>query len=217
MSGRFADRAQAGERLAEVVLGRGAWEGTTVLALPRGGVPVAAPVARALQAPLDVLVVRKLGLPGHEELALGAIGPGGARALNDDLIRRLGISPEVLRAVETREEAELQRREARYRAGRSPLNLSGRTALLVDDGLATGATMRAAILAARHLGAAGVVVAVPVGAPDTVEELQQLADDVICVLTPEHLTAVGLYYRDFSQTSDEAVEAALAAAAGPGA
>ena len=176
-----------------------------VLGLPRGGVPVAAEVSRALGAPLDVFVVRKLGVPGREELAMGAIASGGVRVLNDAVIERLGIHDHTVAAVTAREEQEVRRRELAYRGERPPLDLTGRTVVLVDDGLATGSTMRAAVAAVRGQGARSVVVAVPAGALATVDRLRSEADDVVCAVTPEPFYAVGQCYTDFSQTSDDEV------------
>ncbi|GHF42789.1 putative phosphoribosyltransferase [Deinococcus metalli] len=209
MTEGFRDRSDAGEQLAAHLRGRHGWPDTVVLGLPRGGVPVAAAVAHAIGVPLDVCVVRKLGSPGNEELAVGAVAPGGVRWLNHDLIRRLGVTAAALADTEARERQELRRRERVYRAGRPPLTLTGRTALLVDDGLATGATMRAAVLAARALGAARTVVAVPVAAPDVCGDLRALADEVVCVLTSPALRAVGQFYASFPQTTDAEVMDAL--------
>jgi putative phosphoribosyl transferase len=184
-----------------------------VLGLPRGGVPVAYEVATALGAPLDVFVVRKLGVPGHEELAMGAIASGGAFVLDDRLVQTLGISrAEIERAVAT-ELRELERREAAYRSGRNPHRLEGKTVILVDDGLATGSTMRAAAEAVRQLDPARIVVAVPVAAAETCDDFRDVVDDVVCGQTPEPFQAVGLWYEDFSQTSDEQVRELLARAA----
>src|SRR5262245_4487965 len=180
-----------------------------VLALPRGGVPVAYEVARALDAPLDVFLVRKLGLPGHPELAMGAIASGGVRVLNEDVVGWYGLSASLLDDVAAREQVELERRERAYRGARPPIELSGRVAILVDDGLATGASMKAAVQAARARGPAEVVVAVPVGAFDVCKALAKIADRVVCVRTPSPFSAVGLWYRDFSQTSDEEVRKLL--------
>jgi predicted phosphoribosyltransferase len=181
-----------------------------VLALPRGGVPVAYEVARALGLPLEVFVVRKLGVPNHEELALGAIASGGVRVLNRQVIASLAISDEVVEAVTAEELDELARREHLYRDARPPLDLRGRTVLLIDDGLATGSTMRAAVAAAREHGAARIVVAVPVAPPDTCATLAGEADEVICPLRPRDFNAVGEWYDDFAQTTDEEVRALLA-------
>ena len=180
-----------------------------VLALPRGGVPVAFEVAQALHAPLDVFIVRKLGMPGHEELAIGAIASGGVRVLNEDLIRLLGVPNNVLQDITARELEELRRREAAYRGSRPPEPIAGRTVILVDDGLATGASMRAAVRALRREGAARIVVAVPVAAADTCESLRPEVEDVVCAVTPEPFTAVGAWYEDFRQTTDEEVRELL--------
>lgn len=184
-----------------------------MLGLPRGGVPVAFEVADRLQAPLDVFVVRKLGLPSQPEVAFGAIASGGVRVLDHVLIARARITPAVVDHITARARAELDRQEALYRAGRAPLDLQGREVLLVDDGLATGSTMRAAVTAVRAHDPRRVIVAVPVGAPAAVTALRELADDLVCALTPEHFEAVGLWYDDFSATSDAEVRALLAAAA----
>jgi predicted phosphoribosyltransferase len=181
-----------------------------VLAQPRGGVPVAYEVASALDLPLDVFVVRKLGIPGYDELAMGAVATGGVRVLNDQLVTRLGIPERVIEAVAAREQQELARRERLYRGGRPPPDVRGRTVILVDDGLATGATMHAAIAALRQLQPARIVVAVPTASPEICEEIREKVDDVICAITPEALHAVGLWYQDFSQTTDEEVHDLLA-------
>jgi predicted phosphoribosyltransferase len=180
-----------------------------VLALPRGGVPVARPVADHLHAPLDVFVVRKLGVPGHPELAMGAIAAGGVMAVNADVTDQLGIPRSVVDEAAARERLELDRRDQRYRGGRPPLDVTGRTVILIDDGLATGATMEAAVLALRTQSPARIVVAVPVGAADTCQRLRTVADDVVCLETPEPFRAVGLWYEEFSQTTDEEVMEAL--------
>ena len=179
-----------------------------VLALPRGGVPVAYEVARALNAPLDVFLVRKLGMPGHEEFAIGAIATGGVRVVNEDA-RSLGVPDYVLERVAAREQQELARQERLYRGSRPVPDVQGKTVILVDDGLATGATMQAAIKALRQMHAKSVVVAVPVAAPETCEKLREEADDIICAVTPDPFYAVGLWYRDFSQTADEEVRELL--------
>jgi predicted phosphoribosyltransferase len=209
----FRNRTDAGQQLAVRLR---AYEGrpdVRVLALPRGGVPVAFEVAQALGAPLDVFLVRKLGVPGHEELAMGAIASGGVRVINDEVVRRLDISDDVIDAVTAEEEEELRRREKLYRGDRPPLDVRGRTAILIDDGLATGSSMRAAVAALRLKGPAKVVVAVPVGAPDTCAEFAVEADDVVCARTPEPFYAVGMWYDDFSQTTDEEVRDLLEQAA----
>jgi predicted phosphoribosyltransferase len=202
---RFRDRAEAGRQLAERLSPYAKRADVTVLALPRGGVPVAFEVARALSAPLDVFLVRKLGVPGHPELAMGAMASGGIRVLNDDLIRELGIPNAAIEEVAARERIELDRRQQLYRGGRAFPPLRDRTVVLVDDGLATGATMEAAVRAARQESPARVVVAAPVAARETVARLANVADDVVCVATPEPFQAVGLWYEVFDQTSDEEV------------
>jgi putative phosphoribosyl transferase len=207
----FRDRLHAGEVLAQKVrhLAR---EDVVVLGLPRGGVPVAAVVAEALNAPLDVFVVRKLGLPGHEELAMGAVARGGIRILNVPVVRELDIPGHVIDAVAAREMKELERREKAYRGTRPYPDLEGRTVVLVDDGLATGSTMRAAVQALRADHPARLVVAVPVSAADTCRELERDADEVVCAVMPDFFNAVGEWYRDFSQTTDDEVRHHLAAA-----
>jgi putative phosphoribosyl transferase len=206
---RFRDRAHAGRVLARALLAYAGRDDVVVLALPRGGVPVAAELARALGAQLDVFVVRKLGLPGHEELAMGAVAPGGVLVLDDRLVRGLGIPDEVLQETVEKELRELERREAAYRVGRPPLDLEGKTVILVDDGLATGATMRAAALALRKYKPARIVVAVPVASAETCDEFRADVDEIVCALTPSPFHAVGLWYDDFSQTSDEEVRELL--------
>lgn len=205
----FRDRTEAGQELGRRLLAACAGRDVLVLALPRGGVPVGYEVALALNAPLDVMVVRKLGVPGHEEYAMGAIASGGMHLLNDAVVRELGISPAAIENVVRAERIELERRERRYRDGRPPPDVRGRTVVLVDDGLATGSTMRVAIKALRVLQPVRIVVAVPVAAVDTCELLRSEADDVLCARTPEPFRAVGLWYQDFSQTSDEEVSALL--------
>jgi erythromycin esterase-like protein/predicted phosphoribosyltransferase len=207
--GLIRDRRDAGRLLAEKLAAYANRPDALVLALPRGGVPVAYEVARALGAPLDVFVVRKLGVPGYEELAMGAVATGGVRVLNDQLVERLGIPEQMIDAVAARELQELARRERRYRGGRPPPDVRGRTVILVDDGLATGATMHAAIEALRQQKPTRIVVAVPTASPEICEEMNTKADDVICAITPEPFQAVGRWYQDFSQTTDEEVEALL--------
>lgn len=201
---QFADRADAGRQLAEAVKDYRAHD-VLVLGLPRGGVPVAYEVAKALDAPLDVLVVRKLGVPSQPELAFGAIGEGGARVLNENVLGHVLVSEGDIARVEAEQRAELQRRVERYRGGREQIPLRDRVALIVDDGFATGSTARAACLVARAQGAAKVVLAAPVGSADTVAELRHYADDVVCLGAPANFHAVGQGYRDFRQTSDEEV------------
>jgi putative phosphoribosyl transferase len=204
--GLFRDRREAGRLLAAKLTAYANRPDVIVLALPRGGVPVADEVARALGAPLDVFVVRKLGVPGSEELAMGAVATGGVRVLNDQLVNRLGIPDHLIDAVAVREGQELARRERLYRGGRPLLDVRDRTVILVDDGLATGATMRAAIAALRQLYPARIVVAVPTASPETCEEMRAEVDDVICAITPEPFQAVGRWYQDFAQTTDEEVQ-----------
>ena len=206
----FRDRVEAGELLAERLTAYAGRDDVAVLALPRGGVPVAHEIARVLQVPFDVFVVRKLGVPGHEELAMGAIASGGARVINHDVVNALGIPMHLIDAVARTEQIELDRRERLYRGTRSPVHLVNRTVILVDDGLATGSTMRAAVMAARQQEPARVVVAVPVGAAATCAELSREADEVVCLRMPEPFVAVGLWYRDFTPTSDQEVRALLA-------
>ena len=176
-----------------------------VLALPRGGVPVAYEVARALDAPLDVFLVRKLGLPGQRELAMGALASGGVRVMNDDIVSWYRVPEAVIDAVTREEQAELERRERAYRAGRAPAALEGRVVVLVDDGLATGSTMKAAVRAVRAHAPAQVVVAVPIGSPETCQEFEEIADEIVCARAPDHFAAVGQWYRDFSQVTDQEV------------
>jgi putative phosphoribosyl transferase len=209
---RFKNRSEAGRFLAEQLSAYANRPDTLVLALPRGGVPVAYEVAKALGAPLDVFQVRKLGLPGHEELAMGAIATGGVRVRNPEVVEYLRIPDEVIDEVTARERRELERRERLYREGRPALSPRGRVVILVDDGLATGSTMRAAILALRQQQPASIVVAVPVAAKQTCEELRAVADEVVCAVTPDPFYAVGLWYEDFAQTTDEEVRELLARA-----
>lgn len=205
----FRDRRHAGTALASRLTHLAHRPDAVVLALPRGGVPVAYEVARALGAPLDVFVVRKLGLPGHSELAMGAIASGGVRVMNPDVIALYRPSPLAIEAVTRTELIELERRERVYRAGRQAVPVEGRTVILVDDGLATGSTMRAAVLAVRRLRPARVIVAVPVGARDTCEAIREVADEVVCALMPEPFFAVGRWYIDFPQTTDQEVRQLL--------
>src|SRR5213596_3847715 len=209
----FENRAEAGRQLAEKLDKYAGRDDVIVLGLPRGGVPVAYEVAKRLHAPLDLFIVRKLGVPGFEELAAGAIASGGVRVLNEDVTRAIPHAHEMIEAVTVRETAELERREQIYREGRPSPELRDRIVILVDDGLATGATMRAAVKALRQQGAAKIVVAVPVGPPDTCEELAQEADEAICLSTPPFFQAVGQYYEDFSQTNDDDVRELLSQAA----
>ena len=209
----FRDRADAGRQLAANLTAYAGRPQVVVLALPRGGVPVGYEVSQALGAPLDVFLVRKLGVPGREELAMGAMATGGVRILNEDVVRALGIPEHVIDGVAEKERRELMRRERAYRDDRPPPDVRGRTVLLVDDGLATGSTMRAAAAALRKLRPARVVIAVPVGSADTCAELADAADEVVCARTPEPFYAVGLWYDDFSQTTDEEVHELLDRAA----
>lgn len=204
----FADRTAAGRALAAQVRVREP-HARAVLGLPRGGVPVAAEVAAGLGAPLDVLVVRKLGVPGHPELAMGAIATGGVRVMNDELVRSLDLAPAAVDDVVRAELRELERRELAYRGDRPPLDVVGRTVVVVDDGLATGATVLAAVQAVRARGAGRVVVAVPVGAPDACRRVAAVADDVVCLHAPDGFGAVGAHYDDFRQTTDEQVQSLL--------
>jgi predicted phosphoribosyltransferase len=205
----FQDRFEAGRVLASKLRHLANRSDVVVLALPRGGVPVGYEVAKALDAPLDVFVVRKLGVPGYPELAMGAIASGGVRVLNDDLVQRLAIPDYMISATVDKEEEELERRERDYRGDRPPLNVEGRTVVLVDDGLATGSSMRVAALALRNKRPAEIVVAVPVAAPATCAEFESEVDQVVCAVTPEPFWAVGQWYRDFSQTNDEEVRELL--------
>ena len=209
----FRDRSDAGCQLASRLLHYAHRPGVLVLGLPRGGVPVAFEVARELRAPLDVFLVRKLGVPGHEELAMGAIATGGVRVLNHQVVRMMGISRHVIDAVAAREQEELERRERLYRVGRAAPQLAGRAVILVDDGLATGSSMRAAVAAARQQQPASVAVAVPVAAGVTCRELRREVDNMICAETPEPFYAVGSWYEDFTQTSDAEIQELLERAA----
>ena len=212
MDGRFADRAEAGRLVAEKLKSLAGRRDVVVLALPRGGVPVAYEIARRLGVPLDVFVVRKLGVPGHEELAMGVLASGGVRVLNHDLIGELGIDDRLVEDATLREQNELERRERAYRGTRPAPDLRGKTVVLVDDGLATGNTMRAAVAAVRAQQPKQIVVAVPVAARSSCEDLADVADEVICARTPEPFHAVGLWYDDFEQTSDAEVGALLSQA-----
>ena len=205
----FRDRRNAGRELAARLSAYANKPGVLVLALPRGGVPVAHEVAIALNAPMDLFLVRKLGTPGHRELAMGAIASGGIRVLNDDVVRWYGIPQPAIEAVAREEEQELQRREREYRGNRPAPDLANRSVILVDDGLATGSTMRAAVQAVKARHPARVIVAVPVGARQTCAELALVADEVVCAMMPEVFSAVGEWYEDFSQTTDEEVRELL--------
>lgn len=209
----FRDRRDAGQALAQRLAGYRGRTDVIVLGLPRGGVPVAYEVAVALDAPLDVFVVRKLGMPGHEELAMGAIASGGAVVLNPEVCGMLSDAQRALAHATARETIELERREAEYREGREPLQLQDKLVIVVDDGLATGATMRAALSALRQCGVLRTVAAVPVGSPDTCERLRADADVVVCAAAPAGFRAVGQFYRNFEQTDDDEVRRLLAQAA----
>jgi predicted phosphoribosyltransferase len=211
----FRDRADAGQQLARRLEAYANRPDVLVLALPRGGVPVGFEVAQALNVPLDVFLVRKLGVPDQPELAMGAVATGGVRVLNEDVVHALRIPPQVIDAVAAEELRELERREHVYREGRPAPDVRGRTVILVDDGLATGSTMRAAVAALRRQDPARIVVAVPTAAPSVCQEFRALVDDVVCLITPEPFYAVGLWYRDFSQTTDEEVRDLLARAKHP--
>jgi putative phosphoribosyl transferase len=209
MDRAFLNRAEAGQRLADRLKDYAGRNDIIVLGLPRGGVPVAYEVAKRLGAPLDVFIVRKLGVPGFEELAAGAIASGGVRVLNEDVVRAIPYANDAIEAITAKETGELQRREQIYREGRPGPELRDKIVILVDDGLATGATMRAAVKALRQTSAAKIIVAVPVAPPDTCQELGELADEAICLSTPPFFQAVGQYYEDFSQTGDDDVRELL--------
>jgi putative phosphoribosyl transferase len=200
----FRNRQDAGRRLADRLAALRE-ERPVVVGLPRGGVPVAAEVASALDAPLDVIIVRKLGVPAQPELGMGAIGEDGVRVLNETVVRAAGVPAGAIDAVEQRERAEVERRARRYRGDRARLSLDGRTVIVVDDGIATGGTARAAVQVARAQGARRVVLAVPVAPPGAVEEMRAVADEVVCVESPHGFAAVGQWYEDFTQTSDDEV------------
>jgi predicted phosphoribosyltransferase len=212
---RFFDRVDAGRQLAEALAAYSGRSDVVVLGLPRGGVPVAREVARRLGTPLDVFLVRKLGVPGHPELAMGAIAEGGVEVLSDDLIHELGIPQRMVQQVAVRERMELDRRDALYRDGRPLPAIRGRVVILIDDGLATGATMQAAVTALRRHEPARIVAAVPVGARETVDRLSRFADEVVCLIAPEPFQAVGLWYDEFTQTTDEEVKRLLTPGGGP--
>jgi putative phosphoribosyl transferase len=210
----FATRRKAGEVLATKLAKYAHRTDVLVLALPRGGVPVAYEVARALHAPLDVFLVRKIGVPGHEELAMGAIATGGVRVLNKEITEAIGISEAAIDALARQEQQELARRERLYRGDRPGPSVSGRAVILVDDGVATGSSMHAAAVALREMHPSKIIVAVPVGAQETCDEFREDVEEVVCVVTPEPFLAVGAWYADFSQTSDEEVRELLQKAAG---
>ena len=207
---RFQDRREAGRVLADHLREFAHDKNVLVLALPRGGVPVAFEIARGLELPLDVFIVRKLGVPGYEELAMGAIASGGVRVLNEEVVDRLGISEQRIQAAADREQREIERREYEYRGDLPPIDVRGKKIILVDDGLATGATMRAAVQALKEMGASQIIVAVPVGSIEAVERIANEGARVVCPLQPEDFTAVGQWYDDFSQTSDLEVRELLA-------
>jgi putative phosphoribosyl transferase len=209
---RFQNRAEAGKLLAEKLLEYLDQADVLVLALPRGGVPVANEVAQALHAPLDVFLVRKLGVPGQEELALGAVATGGVRVLNPDIVRSLHITQEELDTITAAEQRELERRQRAYRDALPPPDIHNHTIILIDDGLATGATMRAAVLAIRQQQPKRIVVAVPVAAPETCDEFRDEVDEIVCAITPYPFYGVGAWYEDFSQVTDEEVRTVLASA-----
>lgn len=209
----FLDRYDAGQRLAQRLSHYADQPDLLILALPRGGVPVAYEVARTLNAPLDVFLVRKLGFPGHEELAMGAIATGGVRILDWQLVQMYGVPADAIERVTMAEQRELERRERLYRDGRPAPDVKGHTVILIDDGLATGSTMRAAVEALREEGARNIVVAVPVAPPDTCEAMREEVDEIVCAVTPEPFRAVGIWYADFSETSDDEVRELLARAA----
>jgi putative phosphoribosyl transferase len=205
----FKDRQDAGRKLAEALAAYAGRPDVIVLGLPRGGVPVAAEVAKALNAPLDIFLVRKLGAPGHEELAMGAIASGGVRVLNDEVIRMLNVPQPMIDRVAEKEQAEMERRERAFRGDRPRPTLQGRTVILVDDGLATGASMRAAVKGLQAHEPGHIIVAVPTAAPETCAAFEGDVDEVICAVTPRPFFGVGAWYRDFTQTSDEEVRSLL--------
>jgi predicted phosphoribosyltransferase len=209
MSAVFHDRADAGRQLAEALREYAGRPGLIVLGLPRGGVPVAFEVARALDAPLDVFLVRKLGVPGHEELAMGAIASGGVRVMNERVVEELELTEDVIASVTAAEQRELQRRELVLRGGEAAEPVAGRPAILVDDGLATGASMRAAVMALRAQGVGELVVGVPIAAPEACASFEDDVDAIVCARTPEPFHAVGFWYEDFSQTTDDEVRELL--------
>jgi len=211
----FEDRADAGRKVAQALQGYAGREDVQVLAMPRGGVPVAFEVAQALHAPLDVFLCRKLGVPGQEELAFGAVATGGVRVLDEQIVEAVGLTPGEMDAITERERAELERRERLYRAGRPPLDVAGRTAILVDDGIATGASMFASVRALRKLKPARIVVAVPVVPASTCRKLKAEVDELVCVYSPGSFYAIGQFYLDFSQLTDGEVVELLERAAAP--
>lgn len=206
---RFLDRRDGGRQLAEKLSEYADQPDVIALALPRGGVPVAYEVARVLDIPLDLLIVRKLGLPGREELAIGAIASGGIRILNEDIVHALSVDPGVIDRVTEREMEELQRRQQQYRGDRAAIEVRDRTVILIDDGLATGASMLAAVQALRTRSPARIIVAVPAAAPQAIDLLQKKVDRIVCVMAPDPFEGVGKWYEDFSQTTDEEVRMIL--------
>jgi len=214
MARPFRDRRLAGQELAERLATYAGRPDVVVLGLPRGGVPVAFEVARVLGAPLDVFLVRKLGVPDHRELAMGALASGGIRVLNERVVRELGIPQAAIDAVAAEEQRELERRERAYRGDRPSPDVAGRAVILIDDGLATGSTMRAAVVALRRLGPARTIVAVPAAAPATCDQLRAVVDEVVCAITPEPFHAVGLWYENFSPTTDEEIRDLIEQAGG---
>jgi putative phosphoribosyl transferase len=206
MGATFKDRADGGKKLAQELSHYGGRSDVVVLGLPRGGVPVAYEVAKELEAPLDVFIVRKLGVPGHEELAMGAIASGGVRVLNDEVVKGVNVSEDDVDRVATKEQQELERRESAYRGERPGIALEDKTVLLVDDGLATGASMRAAVKGLREHNPKKIVVAVPTAPPETCEAFSDLADETVCLETPTPFMGVGAWYEDFPQTKDEEVK-----------
>jgi putative phosphoribosyl transferase len=208
----FQNRPEAGKQLAAALARYDGDPNLFVLALPRGGVPVAFEVARALRVPLDLFLVRKLGVPGHEELAMGAVATGGVRVLNDEVVNALNIPDHAIDRAVDAESRELERREAAYRGARPAPDVKDRTVILVDDGLATGATMRAAVMALRQQGPRRIVIGVPVASPEVCEQFRAEVDDIVCVSTPDPFYAVGYWYQDFAQTTDEEVRELLSQA-----
>jgi len=202
---KFHNRIQAGKMLGESLIDYANHENLLVLALPRGGVPVGWEIAKAVNAPLDVCIVRKIGVPGQKELAMGAIGAGGVRVFNHDIIATLGIDRDVIEKVVSQELEELERREQTYRGNAPPIKVENKTVILVDDGIATGATIRAAIAVLKQQKPSKIVVAIPVASASTYRELESEVDEVVCLQTPEFFSAIGLWYEDFSQTSDQEV------------
>jgi predicted phosphoribosyltransferase len=211
----FANRTEAGQRLAQALKIYAGRVDVIVLAIPRGGVPVAYQVAQFLGAPLDIFLVRKLGVPGREELAMGAIASGGVRVLNKSVVEALNIPNQVIKVVSAREQSELERREQAYRGSRPPVEIQGKTAILIDDGLATGASMQAAVAGLRQLDPAQIIIAVPTASPEACRKFTELVERIVCLETPEPFRGVGEWYGDFSQTSDDEVRELLQQAVRP--